>query len=115
MPYICDLESHMATVHVQKMSNLETKVNIPREIQFACYFCTEIFDGRVQLNHHQQKDHAGEKPCASGGEKLFSCDQCKKSFWWKTNAERHLITHAKEKAYACRHCGKRYVLDHSQR
>ncbi|KAL8624326.1 hypothetical protein ACOMHN_044757 [Nucella lapillus] len=96
---------------------LKSKVARRRHQTYACPK-TQSYLARMTLHH----DISLEKPVDSDGKSMdsensgveqesgqegeFKCDQCPKSFQWKSNLARHQVTHDEDRRYPCENCDK---------
>ncbi|XP_076451443.1 uncharacterized protein LOC143287362 [Babylonia areolata] len=97
---------------------LKSKVARRRHQTYACPK-THSYLSRMTLQHH---DKTADKPMDSDGKSLdsensgleqesglegeYKCDQCPKSFQWKSNLVRHQVTHDEDRRYPCENCDK---------
>ncbi|KAI8478063.1 hypothetical protein Bbelb_442040 [Branchiostoma belcheri] len=66
---------------------------------FECTDCDRIFPNMPSLERHVMTGHGSES-------REFKCDQCPKSFNWKSNLIRHQMSHDEQKRFPCENCDK---------
>ncbi|XP_035696884.1 histone-lysine N-methyltransferase MECOM-like isoform X2 [Branchiostoma floridae] len=66
---------------------------------FECTDCDRIFPNMPSLERHVMTGHGSET-------REFKCDQCPKSFNWKSNLIRHQMSHDEQKRFPCENCDK---------
>ncbi|PVD36957.1 hypothetical protein C0Q70_03950 [Pomacea canaliculata] len=102
---------------------------------YPCGDCGEVFRSKVALRRHQtyacsksqsyvrsmtldtsqdrvdsdgkslDSENSGMEQ-EGGQEGEYKCDQCPKSFQWKSNLVRHQVTHDEDRRYPCENCDK---------
>ena len=84
----------LLNLHVKRQ---HCKNNETEEI-FVCQLCSANFHSKSSFNNHVKYKHSGSKP-------LFNCKHCPLSFNFKSDLERHEITHSDSKSLSCEDCG----------
>jgi KRAB domain-containing zinc finger protein len=69
--------------------------------------CGKFFSQKGTLASHHQYIHT--KEVAVDKTKMFSCQQCTKSFVKKGELTKHVQVHTGEKPYSCKLCDKSYA------
>ena len=83
----------LLNLHVKRQ---HCKTNETEEI-FVCQLCSAKFHSKSSLNNHIKYKHSGSKP-------LYKCKNCQLSFNFKSDLERHEITHIDSKSLSCEDC-----------
>nr|CAI5843058.1 unnamed protein product [Callosobruchus analis] len=88
--YKCNLNKHMLKHAVNK--------------SYTCKRCNVSFERKPLLNEHIFKEHS--KSRASGTSEMIQCSECFYVTLYKSNFNRHLLTHIVEvhKPFTCAHC-----------
>ncbi|XP_044736945.1 zinc finger protein 726-like [Chrysoperla carnea] len=69
----------------------------------ACEFCAKIFKSILTLKNHVRNFHKNSGPVYK-----YLCNQCGLKLRTKYHLDSHLLTHTKERPFACDKCDKTY-------
>nr|KAG5698934.1 hypothetical protein BaRGS_024855 [Batillaria attramentaria] len=92
-----------------------SKVALRRHQTYACPNSQTSFLRKMTLDTSQDRVDSDGKSMDSetsgleqdlGPEGEYKCDQCPKSFQWKSNLVRHQVTHDEDRRYPCENCDK---------
>lgn len=92
-----------------------SKVALRRHQTYACPNSQTSFLRKMTLDTSQDRVDSDGKSMDSetsgleqelGTEGEYKCDQCPKSFQWKSNLVRHQVTHDEDRRYPCENCDK---------
>ena len=109
-----DVHAEQEAERVQKKARIEdvdSEDDVPNELGFKCDACDKVYTSRKNLNRHQDvKGHAkkrkrsddgeeddakkprneGRKSSTSSEERIFTCEQCPKTYSWIDGLRKHV-------------------------
>ncbi|XP_048759558.1 histone-lysine N-methyltransferase MECOM-like isoform X2 [Ostrea edulis] len=97
-----------------------SKIALARHQTYACTHSSNLRNThqKMSIDKHSDEENRDSKSTVNGDSDLsseapepgdigeFKCDQCPRSFQWKSNLIRHQITHDSLKKFSCENCDK---------
>ena len=71
---------------------------------FICEYCARTYDSEKQLKSHIRCKHQKKE----AGAEAFSCSDCKKTFEFRWELNRHMFIHVQEPLFECLTCGQKF-------
>lgn len=115
-------------------SNSLEVTQIPSIAAFICDYCAKVFQTKSRLRYHMRQAHLSTAAatatyiCSKCGKKMFNetyrrnherrcythlCSYCGKHFKSSTNLSVHIMSHTKERPFACHLCDKAFLIKRS--
>lgn len=115
-------KSQISSLPINNKSIKENKRDVRKH---TCLFCHKNFEHRSSMLRHQKRHNTLPKSCVHctfkstdprnlsqhmekkhSHLKEYNCDKCHKTFFKKSNLQRHLQVHEGVKRHICEICGK---------
>uniref|UniRef100_A0A1A9VP84 C2H2-type domain-containing protein n=1 Tax=Glossina austeni TaxID=7395 RepID=A0A1A9VP84_GLOAU len=117
------LKNHITSKHGHECTKRHIKPKNERLKNFACYFCSNKYSRKDNLQIHVREKHPQHSKQKVGNqteERPYKCELCEKAFKTRRNMKMHLLTHSDVKPHPCPECGKSFrradkLRDHRRR